>query len=676
MDPNVFFHQDKRFFMAGAEDRDRIAAYVREHCAEDLEKIFVVADDVANKSFLFNLRWDMERTYTPVVFDGAIDWLHQPGDDPEWIFAFNRMRFWICLGQAYAVTKDEKYARAFAEQLVSWIDTVKRDDPRCEKAWRSIEAGLRLEYWLKAMAYFEGSAAITPEVMEKFIASVTEHAEFIMGVWNSYNLMSNWGVLANHGLFIAGLMLPTNPRTQEYVATALDRLAQEIRIQVYDDGTHWEQSPMYHNEVAHDYLDVVLLAKRNGIALPEPIEEKTRAMCRVDAIWAKPDGHEVAMGDSDDIDLRDIVTRGAYLFADPEMKAAGYARLDFDSVWDLGFDAVGEYDALAFRRPAETDFALGDSGNFYIRSGWGEADTFLHFHCGTLGAGHGHSDQLHVDLFAHGEDILIDPGRYTYVDKPERYEFKDSDAHNTTTVDGRNFYVCTDSWGCSKLARAVNRRFVSKGGYGYAEGGHLGYADLETGSVFVNRRVLVIKPDIVVLCDEFYAHAAHTYQQYFHFNNAGAVTGEGRAFRYRSDRNDVTLELVGGELAGSALIPARISRHYNQAEDAVALKTELQGTGFASVFTVIGLDKAGSAEELVVEKHAVASNFKDIIFEDRQIEALGIRKGGRHYTLVVAHEEYASPTDTFRADGCTGFGEVVVFDRAAGETSIGTALVR
>ena len=65
---------------------------------------------------------------------------------------------------------------------------------------------------------------------------------------------------------------------------------------------------------------------------------------------------------------------------------------------------------------------------------------------GTLGAGHGHSDQLHVDLYARGEDILTDAGRYTYVNKPERFEFKNSSAHNTVTVDDEEVYTPVDSW--------------------------------------------------------------------------------------------------------------------------------------------------------------------------------------------------------------------------------------
>lgn len=87
------------------------------------------------------------------------------------------------MGQAYAITGDERYAKAFAGQLVHWVDTVQRTDPACAKAWRTIEAGFRMDYWGKAMCYFEGSPYITDEVVDKFIASMTDHAEYIMDNW-------------------------------------------------------------------------------------------------------------------------------------------------------------------------------------------------------------------------------------------------------------------------------------------------------------------------------------------------------------------------------------------------------------------------------------------------------------------------------------------------------------
>lgn len=670
MKASEFFHQGKQFFL---ENRDGIARYAKENFPQKCRKVLTCADDAVNQRFAFDMQWDMERTNTPVVFDGEIDWLRQPADDPEWVYAFNRQHFWLCLGQAYALTKDEKYAHAFASQMCHWVDHVKRSDPKCAKAWRTIEAGLRMEYWLKAVCFFEGSPALADEVMEKFVLSMTEHAEYIMSVYDSYNLMSNWGVLANHGLFLAGVMLPTTPRTLEYQKEALRRLDQEIRIQVYPDGMQWEQSPMYHNEVLHDFLDVVLLAKRNQIHLPEALERKTRDMCVADLYAQKPDGNELSNGDSDEIDDRDILSWGACLYHDGILKHGGYEHLDYNSAWELGYSAIKKYDELPVQVPDRKARAFDDSGNYYFRSDWSGNASFLHFHCGTLGAGHGHSDQLHFDLFSRGEDIFLDGGRFTYVDKPERYEFKDPSAHNTTTVDRRKFTVCKDSWECSKLCRAVNRKFTDNGKYGYAEGGHLGYYDLRDGGVFVNRRIFVIYPDLYVIVDEFYANGKHRYEQYFHFNNAGAVKKNGDFFEYVSEKNRVRLVPLRNDL-NMNLIPTRLSRHYNCTENNVTLETEFSGDGFASAFTVIALDSPDGEETLSVKKIPVRSNFKHIVFEDRLIEAVNIKKGDRIYTVVVAHQEYASPTDTFDAGGCTGFGNAVIFDRSAGETEIGTVL--
>ena len=661
MDREVFFGQGKRFFF---DDKKKISQYVMSNCQREAEHVIRTADDVVRQEFLFDLRWDMERTSRKVYFEHEIDWLSQPDDDPEWIFAFNRMRFWICLGQAYAMTQDEKYAKCFASQLQHWVRTVRREDPRCAKAWRTIEAGIRMEYWSKAILYFADSPSLTAEVMDTFITSLTDHAEFIMDHYDSYNLMSNWGVLANHGLFIASVLLPESSRTLEYQKEALRRLEQEISIQVYDDGSQWEQSPLYHNEVAHDFLDVVILARRNHIDLPRIIEEKTKKMCLASSAWQLPNGNEPINGDSDAIDQRDIVTKGAVLFNDTALLKRASPDFDFDTIWDIGWEERNVY--LGMRKnlrqatSGDTELSLlPDSGNAYFRNGGG----YVHFHCGTLGAGHGHGDQLHVDWFANGEDILVDSGRFTYVPKPERYEFKDCTAHNTTIVDHENFYVCADSWMCTKLSESVNFEAKAKKNYGYAQGGHLGYFLI---GVFVNRKIISLGKKLLLICDEFYAQGKHDYTQYLHFNDSFTVENPQSA---NSNLNKVSLRFIGKGLC-QEVVASRMSRHYNQASPTRTIVTTFIAKDFASLFTVLALGD----EEVCVQKKEVRSNFKGIVFPDEVIEGLTISNGDQKYTVVVSHQEYASPTDTFLCDGCTGFGRAVVFDRSEGEDVIGTVL--
>lgn len=664
-----FFDPKKRFFLDRPEEMARYAASYFEN---EVRETIRYADEICNQRYLFCLRRDMEQTHEPVVFDGQIDWLYMPADDAEWIYAFNRHRYFISLGQAYLLTGDEKYARAFVNQLCDWIDRVKRTDENCRLAWRTIEAGLRLEYWLKAICYFKDSLYLTDEVIEKFSGSVIDHAEYLMEIYDTFRLMSNWGVLQNHGLFMAGVFLPDSERAKEYRDTAVERLTEELRIQVYSDGSHWEQSPMYHNEVLHCVMDVVILAQRNGIHLPDAFLHKVKSMCMVSLITSKPNHCHLMQGDSDDVDIRDILTKGASAFRDPILKYGGYDLFDYDSLWDLGMDALEEYIKIEKTAPQDTSVALTDSGNIYMRTDWSEDACFLHFHCGTLGAGHGHSDKLHIDLFANGEDILVDAGRFTYVSGPVRFKYKDPESHNTTTVNDLKFTVCKDSWECSKLSQPVNQRHLFTDKYDYAEGGHLGYMSLESGGVFVNRKVIYIKPDIIILVDEFYSGTPNSYQQYFHFNNSGQVTC-GDRITYRSGRNHAEL-IFATEGVEKKLVPSKLSRHYNKEEDNICLKTNIRANGFKSIITMISLCDPDRVEKAEVRKIEVKSNFKGIVFGDDFIEAVSIKKDGREYVAVVAHQEYASPTDTFLAGGCTGFGQVVIFDRAEGEDRIGTVL--
>ncbi|MCL2748050.1 MAG: heparinase II/III family protein [Oscillospiraceae bacterium] len=681
-----FFHQPgRRFFF---DDPSAVADYVRAFYPEEAAQVIATADDIADQRFLFNMHWDLERTHIPVCFDGDIDWLHQPEDDPEWVYAFNRMRFWLTLGQAYALTRKEKYAVAFVSQLTHWITTVRRDDPAYAAAWRSIEVGLRLENWLKAARCFEGSPSLTDEVMSLFAQSVAEHAAFLMEVWDSYHLMSNWGVLENHGLFLAGVMMPQDGATRAWTSEALRRLGLEARMQVYRDGTHWEQSSLYHNEVLRCFLNVALLARRNGIPLPEGFAACTQGMCLYSLYAAKPDCHALCMGDSDDIDWRRLLTMGALLFDDGRLVFGGGSGAGsgggsgggaaagnpcFDTAWDIGESGLDACRSRAATIPEETDRAFFDSGNFYLRSGWGASDTYLHFHAGPLGAGHGHADQLHFDLFSRGEDILVDAGRHSYVFGPGRVEFKEMEAHNTVMIDGVGLYVCRDSWACAPLSRALGQHFFSDGRYGYAEGGHLGYMTLPSGGVYSNRRLIWLKPDLLIVADEFYGLGSHAYRQFFHFDALGSLASDGPGFIYRGKNAAATVRLANPDRQ-TKIIDTKMSRHYNTWEPNQTLQADFTAQGFVCAYTVFALSDIGQGTAFSVEKQPVRSGITGAAFADSQVEALDIRLGDNRYTLVVAHEEFASPTDVFLADGCTGFGSAVVFDRTAGETEIGTVL--
>lgn len=654
-----FFNRDNSCYFF--DDGDAIAEYCMENCKEDVKHIIRVADEVCKRYFVFDLKWDMERTYDPVTFEGTIDWRYIPYGDPEFVYQFNRHRFFICLGQAYLLTGDEKYAKAYVELTEDWIDNVPLTDEYKAGPWRTLEVGLRGETWNKALRYFKDSPYVTEEFLDKFYNCMIQHAEYLIESHSNYCYISNWGVLQNHGLFEIAICLPPHKRTNEYIKIALKNLEIEARMQIMNDGVQWEQSPMYHNEVFHCYLDVLILASRNNVTIPDSIYERVKKMALANVAWMKPNHNQFMMGDSDDTDIRDLVSTAAYIYNDPVLKFGGYEKFDFESIWDLGIKAEKEYENIQSKEPEVTSIMLGDSGNTYLRSDWSERANLLHFHAGTLGAGHGHSDQLHIDLVVNGEDVLMDSGRYTYVYGPKRFEYKNPDAHNTITVDNKYFTVCKDSWLCSKLSQPVKQGYSKTQNCEFVQAGHLGYMDIP-GGVYVNRKIINIGKDIYIIVDEMYTSEKHEYEQFFHFSNYGKVKytkDENNKINYTGKNACVDFYFMSADIKVN-LQEGHISRNYNEEENNMICKIVRQNIGFTSLITVINAD---AKQNFTVDKIGVKSALKGSYYDDTMAEGLKIICNEKTYVIIICHQEVNSPTDLVEADGCMGYGNVIVFDK-------------
>ncbi|WP_217562496.1 heparinase II/III family protein [Paenibacillus sp. GbtcB18] len=503
------------------EERERLVNHVRNHYGEDMREVLASAERVAAKTFLFRGEWDMEPTCVPVTFAEDIDWQHVPAGDVEWVYMLNRHAYWVDLGQAYLVTGEDKYAEAFCMQLDDWL----RRNPvpagpaeaSATLAWRTIEAGLRCINWIRAYECFRDYPGFTAELVARMLKSLHEHGEYIAGAFDPWRRLSNWGVLENAGLFALGVFMPEFRNAAFWLEVSADRLRQTAALQIGRDGMHWEQSPLYHNEVFFQYMHVLHLAENNGIALYPEWISAVRRMAKANLYSVKPSGRQLMKGDSDDNDMRDALTAGAIQFGDAELKYAGHARVDLANLWLYGLHKAEAYERLTPVRPETVSRAFEEAGQYVMRSDWEPDARFASMNCGPMGGGHGHADMLHVDLCAYGKDLLMDPGRYTYYggDEFRRY-FKLGAAHNTTLVDGKEFTEYLGTWDYGRIAAPLGTRWTSGPAADYAEGSHDGYLHL-ADPVIPKRRLIFIKPDYWVLADSFRCRDAHRFEQRFHF---------------------------------------------------------------------------------------------------------------------------------------------------------------
>ncbi len=622
---------------------------------EEAEHVLRTADAVKKHSFLFDMEWDMERTYEPVEFGDEVDWEYNPGDDPEFTWQFNRHRFLLCLGQAYRMTGDESYAACMLDLMQQFIRSQSEVDSRRQTTWRILEVGIRAANWIKALYLIRDCNLLTEKLLGLFKECLKTHASIIIQEHYPYCYAGNWGILENHGLYLLGALMDCE-EAEEYRKQAVSVVNQALKIQILPDGMQLEQSSMYHYEVLQCILEMIFFGKLCGEEFPESFENNAYKMAMAGLALRKPNGYQLAMGDSDDMDTKSIYALAAYVYKDSVFKWAGGESVGYDNVWLFGENGIETYEQFAGKEPEFTSIQLYDSGHTIMRSAWGIDADMLHFDGGLLGTSHGHSDTLHVDLILNGRDVLVDSGRYTYVTKPERFAFRGTARHNTIQVDGLDIDEWNHSWFTKTVSAQSRQCFVEKEGCCFVSAGHTGYMRLEN-PVWVNRKVLQIGKEIYVFIDECYTSGIHEYTHFWHFSHTGKLNLKG----YRANFVDESAraDFFFDSRCKVEQYVDRQSLHYNQIMENESISCYRRTKGFHSMLTVCikNAEKEDSVELLPVK-----SFINQEIYPKELAEGLKIRHKDKAYLVIAAHTEMTAPVTLYQIEDRMGCGNVLVFD--------------
>ncbi len=625
----------------------------RSEFPDEVKKTLKTADEVCNRTFVFRHDWDMEKTNIPYHFATGIDWKKIPFGDEEWCFMLNRHAYWVDLGRAYFLTRNEKYAREWVDQATDWIRKNPVDDSASGMLiWRRIEAGIRCENWIKAFGYFKNSPAVTPGFLSLFLNSLYEHAGFIDRTFSGFSATSNWGVLEFQGLYNVALFMPEFKKAAQWREDALKHLQTCAALQVFPDGAQWEDSPMYHNEVLHCFLNVCLISKRAGVKLPDAFINITANMAMADVKWQQPDFHQPLSGDSDDTDLRGILTLSAWLFGDAALKSRAYPTCDFATCFLLSNKELSDYRNEKSTDPGFTSVYLGNSGNMIMRSGWKPDDNYLLFRMQRNGCGHTHDDLLHISLFAHGKNYLVDGGRYTYVDSNERKELKSCFAHNSLVVDDSMNSTYNDSWSDRNNAYSRNRLSIIRSDIDYSQADNFAYMRLQN-PVLMTRRILYIKPALWLIFDSFDTNGTHHFSQFFHFGESPVENNE-EGISISKGMDKLLIQPINP--VSVTLSESRWSPEYNLLKRNKMAECYREATGFTSFISAVYFPERDKVQ--VVKIPVYDRNNQPC--HDKNVEAVKIRYNSHDYIFLVSYQPIDNFTPFFKVNNVFVKGHVVL----------------
>ena len=510
----------------------------------DRERIIAAADEVCRGRFdLLGYRglafgdpvdWHLDPVSgrrAPVVHWSRLDPLDPAAvGDSKVVWELNRHQWALPLGQAYRLTGDERYADTFARYVQEWM----RANPRGFGInWASsLEVALRLIAWSWALALFDGARALSAELSARLHAGIGDHARHVER-YLSYYFSPNTHLTGEAlGLLYAGVLFPDLSRARDWRELGARILVEQCERQILADGVYFEQSTYYQRYTAEIYLHFLILAARNGIAVPNGVAARVQRLLDFLVAVRRPDGSMPLIGDDDGGWLLPFVPRAP---DDPRgvfsVAAAFFGRSDYawaaggpaaDLVWLLGRPGVEAYEALRPVSPADAPSRLFPAGGYAVmQTGWEPDAHQLIFDVGPLGspmrAGHAHADLLGIQCAAFGHPYLVDGGTYGYTAEPAwRDFFRGAAAHSTITVDGVEQAVPVGPFKWRARPEARLCRWVSRAAVDFADASHDAYTRLPDPVVH-RRRVLFVKPRYWIVVDDLDGAAAHRVELRFQF---------------------------------------------------------------------------------------------------------------------------------------------------------------
>jgi hypothetical protein len=362
--------------------------------------------------------------------------------DLKFILEPSRFLFVYPLARAYALTADERFPEAFWQAIENWAAN---NPPMSGPLWIcGQESSLRILAWSFALNAFLHSPATTPERTALLIAMIAAHAwrtQQTLGYARSQR--SNHLFSEAVGLWTAGTLYPELSDAAAWQEKGFHFLQEAVRDQITPEGAYLQDSFNYHRMVLHQLLWTIRLAEINHIDLDPEIRHRTIAAVEFIAEFVDPrsgrapnhgsnDGsHIFPLAACDHTDFRPLLRLAEAVLNQPSTLPPG--PWDEPALW-----LTGESESAKKDRSAEpTAHANVTSKAGYHRIG--TANSWAFVRAGRYTTRPFQADQLHIDLWWNGLNLVRDPGTYLYNgDPPWNNGLAGTAVHNTVMVDGRD----------------------------------------------------------------------------------------------------------------------------------------------------------------------------------------------------------------------------------------------
>jgi hypothetical protein len=352
-----------------------------------------------------------------------IDW--SPRNDEQRVassLSIARMSFILQLAKAYHVTRDERYAEAAADYLREYMPAHPLDRIGANQDMdATLTLSIRNGAWARSLHMLAPSKAFDDELLTRIIAFIKGQIEYLRP---NIKTLINWRVFEARSLLMCSLYLSFLDSADEWRTQAVRILNDAWFRQFLPDGVHCERNPIYHGGMAGTFRALLNVSR----ALPElglvMTVERLSPMYDFLLACTKPNGYSCGIHDSQS-EFEGHLRDGRF--------TEGHKGVNNAKTWE---EFRKEYN-LPLDKPSPSQ-VYPDAGLSFFRSDWSEDALWMSFDATRWGGGHCHLSRNAVQLHAHRQSMVIDPGWLSYASNDWGTYGRTTPAHSTCNLAGLN----------------------------------------------------------------------------------------------------------------------------------------------------------------------------------------------------------------------------------------------
>lgn len=313
-----------------------------------------------------------------------------------WNHNLHYFEYMFALVKAYQDTRQKKYLEKIKELITSWIKQNHQGSKG--SAWECYPIAIRIPNWIDLYAFLRTEFDEDEEFSQAFLKSLFDQYVFLFDHLEKH-------LLANHyfedlkTLIIAAVFFGD----EEVCKVATDKLLEQCKEQVFEDGMHYERSPMYQKILLEDLIRVETALEYDNKA-NECIRNYIRKM--LDVSYSFEFGMD-RLPLFNDCGKNVSKSLSSLILACDELNIHAETKEEF-------------YDSRFYI------FNFGDSNEWRLIVDAGQPGP-------EYSPGHSHCEMMSFELFQNGKPVLVNCGTYAY-QCDQRLFFKSTKASNTVGV--------------------------------------------------------------------------------------------------------------------------------------------------------------------------------------------------------------------------------------------------